>query len=573
MGQSIFDYETKTFLSILAISLIGVAIVISQQQITSNTFFSGMLKKTPTNTFIIKNIELGSFIGKDIPVLSKNELKALEDGTITTNSGKTTYSQYILLQKQGDNGFDGANILFGKDNEGKTGNFLFFEKNSPLFEYAIVFASGLTSRIENSKLVDIDNKYLNVMGKSFVIVQTFVDVQQKVVKLRLMGSEGIIDFEDKNYGDGAYEKGVKVNGKQVEGLIKIVGFSSNNRFVISEIRYRPLAATRTSGDIYVSARQGVRGRLKNPSAIFVQSFEMIYSGISGGSSMQGIGGGEFVLFSPKGTTKYDLSFHNDLGVGYDIPLLTSSGSNFKYGSATKDLVFYEGNSNADYNIDRGDYFVVNNKNDINGVTNVIEYNGVDYASSTIHFMDVGIKDMKAVPFDSATGLGYLTASGNTYLFYVSSAANHPIVVDQNGDGAIDGGEAKIVLRGGGRLDLGSANVPGGSSATITLTTPRRLFAEPSSDEVVSFNVVRSSGNLDIVVPSQEQITMQHDKAGLDKGLTRFGVYFLRDGRSKTSAQLVIEYPKAVAFAMSTTAQGQGAVAVSLEREKYLRKQE
>ncbi len=57
MGQSIFDYETKTFLSILAISLIGVAIVISQQQITSNTFFSGMLKKTPTNTFIIKNIE------------------------------------------------------------------------------------------------------------------------------------------------------------------------------------------------------------------------------------------------------------------------------------------------------------------------------------------------------------------------------------------------------------------------------------------------------------------------------------------------------------------------------------
>src|SRR3989338_2158551 len=83
MGQSVFDYETKTFLSILAISLIGIAIVVSQQQITSNAFFAANLfKKAPTNTFIIKNVDIGALIGKDFPVLTKGELKSLESGTI-----------------------------------------------------------------------------------------------------------------------------------------------------------------------------------------------------------------------------------------------------------------------------------------------------------------------------------------------------------------------------------------------------------------------------------------------------------------------------------------------------------
>ena len=572
MGQSVFDYETKTFLSILAISLIGIAIVVSQQQITSNAFFAANLfKKAPTNTFIIKNVDIGALIGKDFPVLTKGELKSLESGTIITNAGKTDYSQYIVLQKSGADSFDGGSIFFGRDDGRKTGNFLFFQKNSPLFEYALVFNPGLTSRIENNKLVDIENKYLSIMGKSFVIVQTFVDIQQKIVSFSLMGSEGIIDFEDRNYGDSAYINGVKVNGKQVDGLLKISGFASNNRFVITELRYRPLAATRVSGDVYVSPRQGLRGRLKNPEAMLTQSLEIIYGGVSG-SAIQDVGGGEFVLFAPKGTDKYDLSFHNDLGVAYDIPLVTTSGG-FKYGSRTKNLIFYEGNNNADFNINRGDYFVVNNKNDIHGVTNIIEYNGFDYASSTAYFMDVGTTESKSLPFDSSTGLGYLTMSGNTYLFYVSSAANHPVVVDQNSDGVIDGGEAKIVLRGGGRLDLGSDNLIGGSSTTLSLTTPKRLFAEPSSDEVVSFDIVKSGSNLDISVPSQDTIAMQHDKSGFDKGLTRFGVYFLRDGRSKTSAQLVVEYPRSSVFSVPSVAQGQGAIAITLEREKYLRKQE
>ena len=156
---------------------------------------------------------------------------------------------------------------------------------------------------------------------------------------------------------------------------------------------------------------------------------------------------------------------------------------------------------------------------------------------------------------------------------MSSAGEHPIVIDQNSDGAIDGGEAKIVLRSGGRLDLGSNNLIGGSSITMTLTTPKRLFAEPTTDEVIDITLTRDGSTLDINVPAQTEVTLYRDKAGTDKGMSKFGVYFLRDKRSKDSAQLVVEYPRAGVFNIPATAQGEAAVAITLEREKFLRKQE
>ena len=412
MGQSIFDYETKAFLSILAISLIGMAMVVSQQPLPSTAFFAGPVFKTPaTNTFLLKTIDIGESIGEDIPVLTKNELKGLEDGVVQTNAGKTSYAQYLLLKKSGTNSFDGGSVIFGRDQSQRTGNYLFFQKNDKLFEYAIIFSSGLASRIQNNKLVDIENKYLTILGSSFVVVQTDIDTEQKRVKLRLMGAEGIIDLEDKNYADTSYENGAKVNTKQVDAEARIVGNAANNKFTISEIRYAPLATTRTTGDVYVSPRQGLRGRLRDAASLLVNGLELIYGGLtSGTATIQNVGGGEFIMFAPNGNSQYDLTFSNDLGVQYNIPLVSVSGSTFKYGSSRKDLVYSEGNDATDFNIDRGDYFVVNNKNDIHGVTNVIEYNGVRYDDATIDFLDIGTNQEKSVPFDASTGLGYLVVS-------------------------------------------------------------------------------------------------------------------------------------------------------------------
>lgn len=575
MRQTVFDYETKAFLSILAISLIGMSIVVSQQPITSQVFYTReMLKPQPTDTFLLKNIDVGDFIGKDITVLTKVHLKSLADGKITTNAGKTDYAQYLVLKKT--DSFDGGQVIFGRDESARTGNYLTFVRTAPLFEYVISFTPGLVSRIKNDRLIDLENKYITILGKSFVIVNAQVYEKEKRVKLRLMGSEGIIDFEDKNYADTKYGKGVKVNNKQIDADLRIVGQSIERQATITELRYAPLAATRSGNDVFIAPRQGLRNRLRYPESLLVNSLEVIYGGVSGESAptMQGVGGGEFALFAPKGRNKYDLTFTNDLGVRYDIPLVTTEGGTFKYGSEKKDLVYVEGSSTTDYNIDRGDYFVVNNKNDINAVTNVFEHNGVNNDAETINFVDIGTGQEKTVSFDEGTRKGELIASGNTYTFYVSSTSPYPVVVDQNADGTIDGGEARIVLRVGGRLDLGSSNSISGSSITVTLTTPKRLFAEPSSDEVVSMTLTRTGNELDISVPDQSAITMYHERSGLDKGMTEFGVFFLRDKRGKTSSQLMIEYPRTGVFSTpAPTVQGQGSVAITLERQKYLRKQE
>jgi hypothetical protein len=69
------------------------------------------------------------------------------------------------------------------------------------------------------------------------------------------------------------------------------------------------------------------------------------------------------------------------------------------------------------------------------------------------------------------------------------------------------------------------------------------------------------------------VKLYRDKARTDKGMSNFGVFFLKDKRDRDSAQLVIEYPKTGVFNVPATAQGEAAVAITLEREKYLRTQE
>lgn len=79
-------------------------------------------------------------------------------------------------------------------------------------------------------------------------------------------------------------------------------------------------------------------------------------------------------------------------------------------------------------------------------------------------------------------------------------------MDLDKSGSVDSGEAKIVVAGGGILDLGSTNTPSGSF-DITLTTKSRLRDEPGKgDEVITINILKTGG-VDLDIPSQAALSM------------------------------------------------------------------
>ncbi|MBI4017134.1 MAG: hypothetical protein HY363_05590 [Candidatus Aenigmarchaeota archaeon] len=559
----LFSNNTKAFLGVFSVVLVVAALFLSEQpeayvvgQIPFARDISPPIQQAG-NTFVIKNIDLGDTIGKDAPTLTVHQLRDLSSATIQTNAGKTELNQFLILQRPGV--FTGGEFIFGRDNEGRLGSFLRFKEDEPMFEYVMTFSPGLKSMLQNGRLTDLIETTLPLLGRRYTIVDAQYNENTKNILLRMMGNAGVIDFED-HIGDLKFDHGVKVNKQFVNADVRITALLVNNLLTISEIRYQPKAQGYL-GDVYIPPSNGLRTRITHPGLLLSTSFDIIHSSKKTQAAAYG---GEYVTFDGK-NGDYKMTFSNDLGQQYTVQLVTTN-PNFKYGDDDEDLVFKEGSNNADFNIDRNDVFILTNKEDINGVTNVLRYNRVLYDAGEIIFDDLA-GGSTTTAFDTATGKGTLVSSGNAYTFFVSSGGEHPIVVDQNGDGAIDGDEARIVLRTGSMIDLGASNVIAGTQIQLSITTPRRLFDEKQGDETVNFVITEKSEGPDIEFPNPGALTIKRDKGGIDRGLSIFGIYMVRDP-NRIPSQVVFQFPGAGTV---RTPQKEGSAVLTLEREKFVKK--
>ncbi len=558
----LFSHAMKVFLGVLSIVLVLFSLVISERPVPSllgqiPLARDVMPQSRPVgNTFVIKNIRFGDAIGKDVPVLTERHLGLLRAEPVETNAGKTDVRQFLVLHNSEPGGFSGGEMVFGRDNEGKLGQFVRFRQDKPLFEYVIAFSPGLASSVQDGRLTDLVQAELLLFGKPFYIVDA--EKQEQRVRLRLMGSFGMFEFEDSNVGDALFEQGVRGKSGMLDADVRITGFKSQNVFFITEIRYRPRSVGHEKKDVFVPPRNGLRTRLRQPATLLSSSVDIIYGGVKGQVLT-----GDTVNFEGKGDD-YFLSFVNTYGQSYKIPFVTTDPS-FKYGDASHDLVFVEGASSADFNIDQNDLFIVTNKLDINGVTNVLRYSRALYADSKIVVDDLS-GSSKTVSFDAGTGEGTLIVSGNTYRFFVSAAGDHPIVVDQNGDGVIDGGEARIILRAGNRLDIGSSNAIAGTQIALSITTPSRLFAEPKSDETINFVINKESEGPDVAFPSPGALTVIRDKDKIDRGLSVFGVSMVRDS-AHVPSQVIFQFGGIGDLQLSS----EGTAVITAERERFVRR--
>jgi len=346
-----------------------------------------------------------------------------------------------------------------------------------------------------------------------------------------------VQFRDTNTADGdgstnnGFYNGVEITEETIEeGWVRIsaqciatTNLTAGNDFEITNIKYRLTAdALVGTTNIFVPPGHGIREFLDEPEGLLSPNFDVRYEGFLD------VGDTPIEIYA-RGDDEYRLRFTNRQGNVYDIPYVevTRSGT-FRFGEDdTDDLIFVENssfdtylNSSGQCNlapghffIDQDDMFVVwNGRDDAwddQAFSEVVSYESIDTNEKVLTFEDLatGTKeftyrtDTRAVQNCSQViGEGDLILGGNTYKVYVSNASGHPIAVDLNADGNIDGDKGKITVKGGGIIDLDNLSTSParsieGSSVLFVLHTEGSEFDESNEGgEELWMNISEASDN-------------------------------------------------------------------------------
>ena len=103
-----------------------------------------------------------------IGTVTKSELNALADGSITNEKGTFTYNQYIIMPGN-------ASVVYEVDSDVSDDPALYlkFVDSSLGYIYRLSFASALKSDIDSDNdFDDLDNKKISMLGKEFTIIDT-----------------------------------------------------------------------------------------------------------------------------------------------------------------------------------------------------------------------------------------------------------------------------------------------------------------------------------------------------------------------------------------------------------------
>ena len=458
-------------LMVLLVGAIGILMITQNGSMPIGNLLA-VSKKTGA-TVVITGLDLNDYLGTDVSSLTSSELGYLPTKTAHNSEGGTSIYQTLRLRSTLSPSLDGGQIVYQEDDNGNVADFLKFTQNAPLFEFEDTFSSGLVSSIDTNSLPDLENVNIPLLGEDYTITKSTVNTATNRIEIVMYGPVGEVRLEDTDYTDSQFVRGVKVNGRSVDAQVQIRASEIGSKVSIASIKYRPLAEKNVGGDVYVRANYGVRGQLKNKGELLNPSFDIIYGGLGGSSSASSISGrtvlasGNLARLLPIGGSRYNLLFTNTRGQAYNVPLVEYSGGSFVTGEGDRRLVAVEASSNQSYNVNEGDYLILTSNNDINGVTNILRLNQVQFDQKEV-FIDDLAGGSKTVSLNDA-GYGVLITAGAQFGIYADPSGAAQIAVDQTGDGVFDGTRAKIVVSGGAMLET--------SSSSLVLRVPQKLFHE------------------------------------------------------------------------------------------------
>ena len=120
--------------------------------------------------------------------------------------------------------------------------------------------------------------------------------------------------------------------------------------------------------------------------------------------------------------------------------------------------------------------------------------------------------------------GTLVVGGKSYEFIVGNSANNPIVVDQNGDGKLDGTRTRFTVLGGGVLSVGAA----GDTTDVTWIFDDKLMKNNVEEQIV-MRFTRTDSKLGVNLPHNKTHEVEGTK--YEQALFPSGALFTIEDRN------------------------------------------
>ncbi|MBW2967677.1 hypothetical protein KY362_04270, partial [Candidatus Woesearchaeota archaeon] len=395
--------------------------------------------------------------------------------------------------------------------------------------------------------------------------------------------EGYVHFNDADPAD-PWDGYVEVNDEAIEDAEVNIDYTLVGTVLrIHSIQYTLSTDGRLGDEVYMQAGDAYSSWLDEPEGMLSERWDIEYDGFVGNYSD--------VSIYPDGDFRYRLSFTNTQGVEYDIPFVHVTDGEFRYGTSnppsgsttypdgtvvlheapddvlffgmTDDIMDYDSYSKED------DYVVLTHRGTYD-VTRIVQpkYLEPDWSMPTTgmaHFYDVGTGTWIVARYDGLTdrtpGTGHINVGGYSFDFWLTRTGSvgkerTRVLFDVDDDG-LPGGEAQIVVNGGGLLDLGDQpagynNAIPGSMIDLTLTTAREMFSEmPADDEVVHVTVIGDPAlGVDLTYSRDDSIGLRRNtpdaEPGIIRGMTNYGV-LVEQSEVTDPSRLTMSYPLAQVF--------------------------
>ncbi len=411
------------------------------------------------------------------------------------------------------------------------------------YEVTLVFVSNPNGGNVEAKL-SVNGELTDAMqdgGTDILSSGLEVGIQEILVSERggvaefFLGAQKV-QFRDTNANDDSFERRVEITEESIEdAFVRIQGqvvgggnLAAGEEFEITDMSYR-LTADALSGttNIYVPPEHGIKEFLDEPMGMLSPSFDITYEGFMDVGETP-------IEIAANGDDEYEVRATNRQGNQYNIAYVeTLDDGTFRLGSDNdEDFNFVEdgnfqtaynagsGNLNAsDFFVDKDDEIVLsNNRNDAwddQAFSHVVEYQSVDTSQQVLTFEDkaAGSKEL-TYTLDSVNevlGTGTLIVAGNSYDVYVANGSvdsNHPVAVDLNADGAVEGDRAKFTTKGGGVIDFGAnVNAPQDSANNLNEPSYTEFILHTEGSEFDESNEGGENLRMNVSIASDNDVMM------------------------------------------------------------------
>ncbi|MBT4651420.1 hypothetical protein HOC13_02755 [Candidatus Woesearchaeota archaeon] len=472
-----------------------------------------------------KNLELGEPIGSVVSSIGRGEFNLLANGNVSNIFGTVEYIQYLFFPEE--SGY----VIFAEDDD-VLADFLYFPNEELIATYELRFSDTFKSKLEQSNLVDFEDKTIYFMGKSYTFVNTIKT--SNLVKFNFISGDETLSIEDDDFTTKHNKGRLQVNGNTIGGVkINIEANSDSEIFYLSGITVEMFA----EDDYYVSAGEKLseNDELYDSELLFTQMWDISYAGLTEEETH------EITIDAKNSGEKYELNLYDASNNAAGLPLM--------YISDSGELVFGEKEGrftvlDETKPITKNDYFVLT----VEDNSYVMQYKGADRNSKTspkIKFKNLGSGETLEYSATTVTDTGTVATiklGGHSFPIqnaFTQLADDYNISIDLNGDGDFDdSGNILIYDYFGAEIIIEESE----EEIDFTLHTPFYDFKEVKPIDLEYSIVINENKEVKLIKEDETILKQSDDTDDHEYGYTSYGTfidYFDNEGGIE---ELTLTYP-------------------------------